>query len=258
MALRSVNSKMPALGVRLKQLAKLAGDIIYPPVCIGCGEPCYSHGGLCGRCWSALNLLEKPWCDVMGTPFSHDQGEDALSAEAIADPPPFAKARSVVIYDSVARSLVHRLKYNDRLDLAGVMAGWMARAGKDVIAAADVVIPVPLHRRRLLTRQHNQAAELARALASHSDLSYLPAVLARTRATRQQVGLGTKARADNVRGAFTVTAHKRSQVAGKSVLLVDDVYTTGATVKSATRSLLKAGAEKVYVLTFARVVHGRD
>ncbi|WP_246660418.1 ComF family protein [Nitratireductor sp. XY-223] len=231
-------------------------DIVYPPVCLGCGEITGTHGGLCGDCWSRLKAIEKPVCDVLGTPFPYDAGEGVLCADAIADPPPFAKARSAVIYDDVARSIVHRLKYSDRSDLAAVMARWMARAGGDAIGAADAILPVPLHRRRLLRRRYNQSAELARALSRRTGLTYLPAALLRTRATRQQVGLGTKARAGNVRGAFTVPEARRSQVAGQSLLLVDDVYTTGATVKSATRALLQAGAGAVYVLTFARVAPG--
>ncbi|MEX3011384.1 ComF family protein [Hoeflea sp. TYP-13] len=240
----------------MRHALRRAGDIIYPPACLGCGELTGEHGGLCGNCWSQLRPIEQPRCDVLGTPFSYDVGDAVLSADAIADPPPFAKARSAVLYDDIARALVHRLKYKDRTDLAGVMAGWMVRSGEDAIAGADAVLPVPLHRARLLMRRYNQSAELARALASRAGLPYLPSVLFRTRATRQQVGLGSQARADNVRGAFTVPEGRIAEIAGKSLLLVDDVYTTGATVKSASRALLKAGAGKVFVLTFARVAPG--
>ncbi|MDA4845845.1 ComF family protein [Hoeflea sp. E7-10] len=245
-----------SIGTQLRRAIGRIGDIVFPPVCLGCGELAGSHGGLCGSCWSRLRAIEAPVCDVLGTPLAYDAGKGVLSADAIANPPPFAKARSAVVYDDMARAMVHRLKYKDRTDLAKVMARWMMRAGGDVIGACDAIVPVPLHRRRLLTRRYNQAAELARALAPLAGLTYLPAALYRTRATRQQVGLGTQARADNVRGAFSVSAHGRSQITGRSVLLVDDVYTTGATVKSASRALLKAGADHVYVLTFARVAPG--
>ncbi|MCP4320239.1 MAG: ComF family protein [Hyphomicrobiales bacterium] len=253
---RSVNSMVLSIGAQFRHALHQAGDIIYPPVCIGCGEVCGGHGGLCGDCWSTLRPMERPWREVLGTPFSYDMGDAVLSADAIADPPAFAKARSAVLYDEAARLLVQRLKYKDRVDLAGAMAGWMARAGGDVICAAETVVPVPLHRRRLMKRQYNQAAELARALAVRTRLPYLPAALLRTRATRLQVGLGTQARADNVKGAFAVPAGRQTQIAGKAILLVDDVYTTGATVKAATRALLKAGAGKAFVLTFARVASG--
>lgn len=190
---------------------------------------------------------------MLGVPFAYEVGEPILSAEALAEPPPFAKARAAVVYGGVATRMVHRLKYQDRLDLAATMACWMVRAGDDVIRSSDVVVPIPLHRRRLFLRQSNQAAELARALARHSRLPYLPDVMLRKRATRQQVGLGARARADNVRDAFRVAAGREKLIKNRSVLLVDDVYTTGATAKAATRTLLKVGARRVNVLTFARV-----
>ena len=242
-----------SIGVRIGQLVQWAGDGIYPPTCLGCGTACLRPGALCGKCWRSLQLIERPWCDVLGTPFAYEVGEAVLSAEALADPPPFAKARAAVVYSGVARRMVHRLKYQDRLDLAAIMAGWMVRAGDDVIGRSDVVVPVPLHRRRLFLRQSNQSAELARALARYRGLPYLPCVMLRKRATRQQVGLGARARADNVRGAFRIAAGREKLIRNRAVLLVDDVYTTGATAKSATRALLKAGAGQVNVLTFARV-----
>ncbi len=128
--------------------------------------PVAQHGTLCASCWSGLRLIEKPYCARLGIPFAYDLGPNALSAEAIADPPPFDRCRAVAAYDGVARDLVHGLKYRDRLELAAWMANWMRRAGADIIAEADVVVPVPLHRRRLWHRRFNQAAELARMVAA--------------------------------------------------------------------------------------------
>jgi ComF family protein len=183
-------------------------------------------------------------------------GDALVSADAIADPPPFLRARSAVLYDDLARAIVHRLKYKDRTDLAVVMARWMARAGNELVAQSDCVLSIPLHRRRLLARRYNQSAELARAIAKQSGLPYLPEVLIRKKATRQQVGLGANARAENVRGAFTIPDAAKPSIMGRAALLIDDVYTTGATVKAASRSLLRAGAGSVSVLTFARVAPG--
>ena len=132
----------------------------------------------------------------------------------------------------------------------------MKRAGNELLDDADVIIPVPLHPARYLTRRFNQSAELARQLAAQSGVPFDPAILLRTRRTRQQVGLGVNERQDNVRGAFGVPDGMRVRVAGKSVLLIDDVYTTGATVKAATKVLKKAGVAAVDVLVFARVVPG--
>jgi ComF family protein len=187
----------------------------------------------------------------MGTPFSHDMGEGFLSAEAIANPPPFQRARAAVSYDGVARRMVQGLKYHDRTDLARWMAGWMARAGAELLADADIVVPVPLHRRRF-----NQSAELARALARRSGKPFEPAALVRVKVTRQQVGLGLREREDNVRGAFRVPPEADIKVRGRRVLVVDDVYTTGATVSAVARALKRGGATAVDVLTFARVLPG--
>lgn len=158
-----------------------------------------------------------------------------------------------MFHDGAARKLVHGLKYSDRADLAKLMANWMVRAGRDVLDDSDAVIAVPLHRGRMLMRRYNQSAELARHVARTSNKRYLAGVLTRIRATRPQVGLGLRARQDNVRSAFKVRSGDLHRVAGRRLLLIDDVFTTGSTVNAATRALLKAGAEQVSVLTFARV-----
>jgi ComF family protein len=159
-----------------------------------------------------------------------------------------------VRFDDVARDLVHRFKYGDRLDLAGIMGGWMARAGRDLMADADALVPVPLHWQRLWGRRFNQAAQLAKVIAIASRLPVLGGSLKRVRATTQQVGLSRSGRADNVQGAFAVTPEGRAAIAGKRLVLVDDVLTSGATVDACARTLLRAGAGNVDVLVFARVV----
>jgi ComF family protein len=231
-------------------------DLVLPPQCLACTRPVGIEGGLCPACWSRLRLIERPFCAQLGTPFAYDLGEGALSAEAIADPPPFERCRAVAAFDDVARNLVHGLKYRDRLDLAAWMAGWMARAGRDLLDDADVIVPVPLHSRRLWRRRFNQSASLARAVADKAGKPMVTTALCRIRPTPQQVGLSAAERDRNVRGAFKVMEDQRVTVAGRRVLLVDDVYTTGATVKAATRALERAGAAAVDVLVFARVVRG--
>jgi ComF family protein len=230
--------------------------MLFPPLCAGCRRIVVEPGTLCGECWPEICFLERPWCEVMGTPFSHDMGEGFLSAAAIADPPPFERARAAVSYGGVARRMVQGLKYSDRADLAPWMAKWMARAGAELIADADVIVPVPLHRRRFLWRRFNQSAELARALARRTGKSFEPLALMRVKVTRQQVGLGLKEREANVRGAFRVPAEADIKVRGRRVLVIDDVYTTGATVSAAARALKRGGAAAVDVLTFARVLPG--
>ncbi|WP_157038223.1 MULTISPECIES: ComF family protein [Chelativorans] len=228
--------------------------LLSPPVCIGCRNLVTAPGTLCPECWPELRFLEQPWCPVMGTPFPHDMGEGFLSGEAIANPPPFARARSAVAYRGVAGRMVLSLKFSDRTDLAPWMARWMLRAAVELIPDANIVVPVPLHRRRFFSRRFNQSAELARAFAKLAGLDYQPSALVRRRITRQQVGLGAREREENVRGAFVVPPAAERILTGKRVILIDDVFTTGATVAAATRALKRGGAGEVDVLTFARAL----
>lgn len=241
---------------RLRGLAGAALDLVYPPACAGCGVLLGSRESLCPKCWSMLSFIERPYCEVLGTPFSHDLGPGILSADAIANPPPFDRLRSVALYDDLARVLVHSLKYRDRTDLAPMMAGWMLRASDGAVEAADIIVPVPLHRLRLVWRKFNQSAELGRALSTLSGKPHLVDAIRRTKRTRRQIGLGPRAREENVRGAFSITPEGREQLFGRRVVLVDDVYTTGATVSAATRVLKRAGVADVTVLTFARALAG--
>jgi ComF family protein len=235
-----------------------AVDIVLPPACIACSEPVAETGALCASCWSRLRLLERPFCARLALPFAYDIGEGALSAEAIADPPPFQRLRAVAVYDALSGRIVQGLKYHDRTDIAKSVGTMMARVASEFVGAVDVVVPIPLHRRRLWQRRFNQSALLAEAVAAGLALPHEPQCLLRIRATRQQVGLKAAARADNVRGALAVAPGARPAIAGRRILLVDDVYTTGATVKAATRALLRGGAASVEVVVFARVVEGTD
>ena len=228
--------------------------VAVPPVCCHCQRATGDSHGLCGDCWAGTLFIEPPLCAVLGTPFSHDLGEGMVSADAMADPPPFTMLRSVAIHDTVARALVHRLKFGDRPDLAKIMARMMARAGAPMFTADPVIVPVPLYRWRLWRRRFNQAAELGAALSALTGLVHDPMALRRVRRTRQQIGLTARQRQDNVRGAFRVDTAATIRIHGRRVVLVDDVYTSGATIKAATRALLRAGAADVCALTFTRAV----
>lgn len=238
-------------GIR-RGLARL-GDILFPPVCAVCRVATAEAHAVCPVCWTKLRFIEAPFCDVLGTPFAFDPGPGALSPEAIAEPPRFRRMRAAMLYDDRSGRLVSALKYGDRTELGPMMARWMARAGRDLLAEADVVVPVPLHRLRLFLRRFNQSAELGRRIAREARIGYAPLALARIRRTRRQVGLGSRERRENVRGAFRVAEARRTEILGRRVLLVDDVFTTGATIDAATRALLKGGAASVDVLVFARV-----
>jgi ComF family protein len=228
-----------------------AVNLVFPPVCCGCGRLTGDAHAVCPSCWAGLRLIERPYCEILGTPFAIDPGPGAVSPQAIANPPVFDRLRSVSLHEGIARDLVHGLKYRDRTDLAAMMAEWMIRASDGAVAAADIIVPVPLHAFRLWRRKFNQSAELARCLCERAGKPYRPEALRRVRRTRRQVGLGARAREENVRGAFAVPEGARASIVGKRVVLVDDVYTTGATVSSAARALKRAGAADITVLTFA-------
>lgn len=230
--------------------------LVYPPACAHCHALVASHHALCAVCWGQMRLIEKPFCPVLGLPFAHDPGEGMVSPQAIAHPPVFDRLRSVALHEGVARHLVHDLKYRDRVDLAPMMAGWMVRAASEEVAAADAIVAVPLHRIRMFRRMFNQSAELARHVSRQSDRPFLAEALVRRKRTQQQVGLTANQRSLNVRGAFSVPEGREELVFGKRLVLIDDVYTTGATVSAATSALKKAGAADVTVLTFARALAG--
>ena len=206
-----------------------------------------------------MRFIERPYCERLGTPFETDlatsEGGRFLSSSAVADPPVFGRARAVVRFEEgPARLLVHRLKYGDRGELAEPMGRWMTRAGAELLDEADVLIPVPLHRLRLAHRRFNQSVALARAIAQISGVPLRTDILARLKQTPPQVGLTRRLRAKNVQGAFAVPEEKRIEAAGRRVVLVDDVMTSGATLNAASRVLLRAGAKQVDALVFARVV----
>lgn len=250
-----------ASGTRLSLRTGLRGliGIVYPPTCIACQAATGEAQALCPACWRGIGFIERPYCERLGTPFPVDLGAGLLSPAAIADPPVFARARAVCRFDGTARELVHRLKYGDRVELSLTLGRMMAQAGRELVADADIVLPVPLHRTRLWRRRFNQAAALARAVSRETGLPLATTALTRIRRTRQQVGLTRAQRAENLQGAFHVSATMRSLVEGRRILLVDDVLTTGATVNAAARALLRAHASAVDVLTFARVVtDGRE
>ncbi len=236
----------------LRSLARAAAVTVFPPACLNCRQSTGAMGSLCAACWAQVRFIERPFCERLGTPFAMDLGsEGLLSPEAVANPPVFARARAVAHFeDGPVRQLVHRLKYSDRMELAKPLGGWMARAGNELLVEADLLVPVPLHRRRLAA----QANSLAQAISAQCGVPVDPFALARVKATPSQVGLSRSQRALNMQGAFQVTEGMAARVAGRAIVLIDDVMTSGATVNAAARALLRGGAKRVDVLVFARAV----
>ena len=216
-------------------------------------------GAVCAGCWGQIRFIERPYCERLGTPFSQDLGPGLLSPAAMADPPVWSRARAVAAFDDgPARQLVHRLKYGDRLDLAPCLGRWMSRAGAELLEEADLLLPIPLHPRRLAARRFNQAALLALAVSQDCGLPWAGDALVRIKATPPQVGLSRLQRQANLQGAFRVPDEALPRLRGASVVLIDDVLTSGATTNAAARTLRRAGVAEVNVLTFARVVLDGD
>ncbi|MGQ9369125.1 ComF family protein [Azospirillum sp. ST 5-10] len=240
----------------LARLAEAALDALLPPRCLCCGEIVDRQGGLCPTCWAGLTFIAPPLCACCGLPFAFAVPGEALCGACVAAPPAFARARSVLVYDDASRPLVLGFKHGDRTHAARAFGAWLARAGAELLAEADLLVPVPLHRWRLFARRYNQAALLAQAVARVSGVPAAPDLLVRRRRTRSQGGLDREGRARNVAGAFALRPGRADRVAGRSVVLVDDVLTTGATVGECAKALTRAGAARIAVLTLARVVRG--
>ena len=227
-------------------------DLLLPPTALDEGERPQSPG-LSARAWERIAFLDAPVCDGCGAPFPYDLGEGARCAACMAAPRRFARARAACLYDEHSRDLILKLKHADRTDLARLFALWLSRAAGELAAECDVVVPVPLHRSRLFSRRYNQAAEIARPLGRLARLRYRPDALVRARDTGTQGGKSSRGRRLNVKGAFRVPPRRVRQIAGKRVLLIDDVLTTGATAEACAKALLEAGAIAVDLAVVARV-----
>ena len=240
-----------------QRAARAMLDFALPPRCVVCSDAVIEHNALCGACWSKLEFIEMPRCDVYGTPLPFDAGGRPLSAVAARQMPVWDRARAAVRFDDHSRRVVHALKYHDRHEVVKLMAQLMQRAGCDVLTDAHLLVPVPLYWGRLWGRRFNQAAMLAQALAANGKVTYQPEALRRQRSTSSQVGLDAKARYENVKGAFDVSNGFENEIFGRHVVLIDDVLTTGATATACVKALKKAGAARVDVLVFALVCDGR-
>lgn len=228
-------------------------DLAMPPVCMSCHEPIGDHDAICPACWQQIDFIGEPLCDRLGLPMPFDTGGTMISAAAASRNPAFRKARAAARYDGAMRKLIGDFKFRDHQDARRLFGRWLTTAGRDLITDTDIIVPVPLHRWRLLSRRFNQSAMLARELARITELPFTATALIRSRRTKRQVGLSTSQRKSNVKGAFSVPSGKRSRIAGARVLLIDDVITTGATIEACSQALLKAGAAHVDVLALAMV-----
>jgi ComF family protein len=236
----------------LAKAGRTAQDLIFPHHAFDAGSRAASPG-LTAEGWSRIAFLEAPACDGCGLPFDYDLGRGARCAACEARPRAFSRARAACFYDEHSRDLILQFKHADRLDLARLFSLWLSRAAADLVEEADAVVPVPMHPLRLIRRRYNQAAEIARPLARREDLAYWPGALKRRRAGESQAGKSGSGRRRNVQGAYACAPGWEKRVAGKRILLVDDVMTTGSTAEACARALTRAGAAQVDVAVIARV-----
>lgn len=237
------------------RMKRAALDLVFPPQCMACRDSVAEPHALCARCWATLSFVGGAMCPCCGAPFDYPGAQGLVCGACLAMPPKFSRARAALRYDDASRDLILAFKHADRLDYAPAFGLWLARAGAELLRETDAILPVPLHWRRLLFRRFNQSAELARALGRIAGIPVLPGALVRTRATPSQGRMQSAlARRRNVRAAFAVRARAKPAVAGKRLLLVDDVMTTGATVNACAGVLVKEGAADVAAVTLARVV----
>lgn len=227
-------------------------NIIFPPQCLVCDGRVATHGAMCGACWQGVAFITDPMCDACGLPFEFDIGKNAMCADCLHTRPPYAHARAAFRYDEKSNRLITRFKYGDHTQLAKIYGQWLTSAGKELLARSDLLIPVPLHYWRFVSRRFNQSAMLAGEISKKTGLLHLPNAIKRTRHTKQQTGLTKPQREENVKNAFTINKRYKQMVKGKNILLIDDVITTGSTIEQCTKALIKAGAAQVNVLTLAR------
>jgi ComF family protein len=242
---------LASLAAAVVRFSRAFSDLMMPPACAACHQPLGVHHSLCPSCWRDVAFIRAPLCDVTGIPLPFDTGGRTVSARAIARPPAYDRARAVARHEASMRMLVHQFKYADRHEARPLFGRWLSEAGRELLEDANVIVPVPMGRMRLVLRRYNQAAILANEVSRLTGVPVSPLALRRAKRIPRQVGLTRAQRLDNVSGAFAVARSRRTEIAGKHVVLIDDVVTTGATAEACARVLKRAGAIRVDVLALA-------
>ena len=229
-------------------------QVVYPPRCLSCGGLVESDFGLCGACWRDTPFIAGLSCDLCGAPLPGTSDREEHCDDCLGTARPWVRGRAALAYRDKGRRIVLALKHGDRQDIAKPAARWMARLTRPVVRADTLVAPVPLHVHRHLARRFNQSALLAEALAKELGLRCCPDLLQRPRATPSLDGRTRDERFRTVSGALCVRPGREAMIAGRSLLIVDDVMTSGATLAAAAEACLASGASEVFVSVLARVV----
>ncbi len=231
-------------------------DFILPPRCAITGDIVSSQGMLAPTAWKELNFIEDPKCERCGSPFDYNNANDGdsiiICAQCLKNPPIYATARSALTYDDTSKRLILGFKHADQTQAVSTFIPWLERVGADMIKNADIITPVPLHPLRLLKRRYNQSGIIAQHLSQSTGVPIIFDLIRRTKNTQIQGYLPRKERKKNIKNAFKITDKKQTIIKNKNIVLIDDVYTTGATVTECTKVLLQSGAANVHILTLAR------
>ncbi len=238
----------------LKKYSEQWIDFILPPRCILSGEIVDKNGMIHSSKWKNINFISIPLCSICGIPFEFSEPDTNICTKCLTFPPLYNKSRAAIYYDDNSRDFILKFKHGDKTNLSVSMVPMMLKAGGELFTDADYLIPVPLHRWRLLKRRYNQASILAKSIAKETGIKFLPDTLIRHRYTKNQGAVNGKERINNVKNAFIVKKSDISLIKGKNIILIDDVFTTGSTVNECTKTLLKSGALRVDVLTLSIVV----
>ncbi|WP_299684520.1 double zinc ribbon domain-containing protein [uncultured Tateyamaria sp.] len=237
------------------QLLQTALAAIYPPRCLACGGMVDSDFGLCGTCWGQTPFVGHTRCDMCSVPLpGQARGEVLHCDDCMRAPKPWAQGRAALIYDGIARKMVLGFKHGDRQEIATPAAQWMLNTCRDMLDETVLIAPVPLHWMRLAKRRYNQSALLARALADLAGCDWCPDLLVRTQYTPSLDGKSRDVRQGILNDSIVVNKRRRHRIAGRPVLLVDDVLTTGATLGVCTEMCRAAGASRVCISVLARAV----
>lgn len=240
--------------MKSKNIFNIITNLIFPPRCLNCGEELYNKTGLCIKCFKKLNFITSPKCDICGYPFEIDMSEDKnlICPNCLKKNFKFNKARSVFTYNDITKKLILAYKHSRHIELAPFFSKIMLQAGSELLKETDLIIPVPISKLRLIKRGYNQSSLLAKHIGKHKKIKVSFNNLIRYKHTAYQGNMHIKQRRENVRNAFVIK--NANKIRNKNILLIDDVFTTGATINECIKTLKKAGANKVFALTIARTV----
>ena len=237
----------------IKKNIKVIIDLIFPKKCIICDKhDCQNE--ICTECWVKIKFISQPSCFICSTPFLYEEEKEAICAPCIVNKPNYDRAIAILEYDDASKKIIHKFKYNDQLHILNYIVNLMTNIGKEIFNNIDMIAPVPIHKYKLLKRGYNQSALIAMNIASRKNLPYLPQLLIKSKNTIAQTGLKKSQRISNISNSFKLNHKFYANLAGKNILLIDDVITTGSTINECSRVLKKEGANKIFVLTLAKKI----